>query len=472
MRSCWHFMPVVIDMTILHIAVPSLTLRASTTQVFWIIDIYSLLMAGLLVPMGTVADRIGHRKMLLTGLFVFGVASLVAAFSVTPWMLITGRILLAFGASMILPCVLGIIRRTFEDPGERAMALGLRGTVGAAGAAVGPMVGGALLEHFWWGSVFLINIPVVLVIMPIIALILPKKEMNSSGNWQISQALLLIVGLIGLAYAVKTGFAGKEPLLIVVLALLIGATALTIFVRSKLSVAKPMFDVTLFSRPAIVTSGALAGVELTLAQELQFVLEKLPLQAGLFMLPIMIAAAVGGPFSGFLSNRLGLRTVASASLLFSSLCLLGLARMDFHDPGFIVPACLMLLGLSLSIGLTASSIAIMGAVEAEEAGAAGQELRTGLGITFFGVALSAIYMGALVLPAGVPAELADAARHSTRDTYVLAGKLPENVTAALVTAGESAVSQAHAVLLTAACTLIGLLSAAVFLALNNVKAVH
>ncbi len=482
------FTPVVIDMTILHIAVPSLTLalRASTTQVLWIIDIYSLLMAGLLVPMGTLADRIGHRKMLLTGLFVFGVASLVAAFSPTPWILIAGRVLLAFGASMILPCVLGIIRRTFEDPGERAMALGLWGTVGAAGAAVGPLVGGALLEHFWWGSVFLINIPVVLVVVPIIAFILPKEEMVSSAKWQISQALLLIVGLIALVYAVKTGFGGREPFVIVLLALLIGASALTIFVRSQLSVAQPMLDVTLFSRPAIVTgmamaivtSGALAGVELTLAQEMQFVLDKSPLQAGLFMLPIMIAAAVGGPFAGFLSNRLGLRTVASASLLIASLCLLGLARMDFHDPGFIVPACLMLLGLSLSIGLTASSIAIMGSVEADKAGAAGSleatgyELGAGLGITFFGVALSAIYMGALVLPAGVPAELADAARHSIGDTYVLAGKLPENVAAALVTAGKSAFSQAHAVLLTTAGTLIGLLSAAVFLALNNVKAGH
>ena len=482
------FLPVVLDMTILHIAVPSLTLalQASTTQVLWIIDIYSLLMAGLLVPMGTLADRIGHRKMLLTGLFVFGLASVVAAFSLTPWMLIAGRILLAFGASMIMPCVLGIIRRTFEDPGERAMALGLWGTVGAAGAAVGPLVGGTLLEHFWWGSVFLINIPVVLVIMPIIAFILPEKEIVSPGKWQISQALLLIIGIIGLVFAIKTGFGGKEPLAIVVLAFLIGAAALTIFVRHQLSAAEPMLDVTLFSRPAIVigvgmaiiTSGALAGVELTLAQELQFVLGKSPLQAGLFMLPIMVAAAVGGPLAGFLSNQLGLRAVASASLLIAALCLVALAQSDFHDPGLIVPACLVLLGLSLSIGLTASSIAIMGAVEAEKAGAAGSleatgyELGAGLGITFFGVALSAIYMGAMVFPADIPAELADAASHSIGDTYVLAGKLPQDVAATLVAAGKSAFSQAHAVLLTAAGTLIGLLSAAVFLALKNVKAGH
>lgn len=482
------FLPVVLDMTILHIAVPSLTLalQASTTQVLWIIDIYSLLMAGLLVPMGTLADRIGHRKMLLTGLVVFGMASVVAAFSVKPWMLIAGRILLACGAAMIMPCVLGIIRRTFDDPGERAMALGLWGTVGAAGAAVGPLVGGALLEHFWWGSVFLINVPVVFVIMPIIALILPKQEVLSQGKWQISQALLLIAGIIGLVFAVKAGFGGKQPLMVVVTAALIGAVALIIFVGKQLSAAEPMLDVTLFSRPAIVTgvgmaivtSGALAGVELTIAQELQFVLSKSPLQSGLFMLPIMIAAVIGGPVAGFLTSRLGLRTVASTSLFIAALCLVMLAQSDFHDPGLSVPLCLMLLGLSLSIGLTASSIAIMGAVEVEKAGAAGSleatgyELGAGLGITFFGVALSSIYMGAMVLPSGLSPDVADAASRSIGDTYVLAEKLPQDLAAALVAAGKSAFSAAHSVLLTAAGTLIGLLSIAVFFALKHVKAGH
>lgn len=132
------FLPVVIDMTILHIAVPSLTqaLGASATEVLWIIDIYPLLMAGLLVPMGTLADRIGNRRLLLTGLVIFGVSSLLAAFAPTPAMLIGARVLLALGGAMIMPCVLGTIRRTFEDQDERAMALGLWGIVGAAGAAV------------------------------------------------------------------------------------------------------------------------------------------------------------------------------------------------------------------------------------------------------------------------------------------------------------------------------------------------
>jgi MFS transporter, DHA2 family, multidrug resistance protein len=159
------FLPVVIDMTVLHVAVPTLTqsLGASSTEVLWIMDIYPLLMAGLLVPMGTLADRIGHRKVLLVGLIVFGIASIFSAFSYSASMLIGARALLALGGAMIMPCVLGIIRKTFEDGDERAIALGVWGTIGAAGAAIGPLVGGGLLEYFWWGSVFLVNVPIMLL---------------------------------------------------------------------------------------------------------------------------------------------------------------------------------------------------------------------------------------------------------------------------------------------------------------------
>jgi len=485
------FLPVVIDMTILHIAVPSLTLAlgASATEVLWIIDIYPLLMAGLLVPMGTLADRIGNRRVLLTGLVVFGIASLLAAFAPTPALLIAARVLLALGGSMIMPCVLGIIRRTFEDEDERAMALGLWGMVGAAGAALGPLIGGALLEHFWWGSAFLINVPIMLVVAPLVFLLLPRSEETTPGTWALGQALLLIAGMLALVYGIKAAVGATQPLSVAVMVALLGFALLSGFVRLQLRSATPMLDLSLFSRPAIlagiimavVAIGALAGVELTLAQELQYVLGKTPLQAGIFMIPIMAAAAVGGPVAGYLSNLCGLRLLSSASLGLSAMALAFLALADFHQPGFGVPAMLALLGLTLSIGLTASSIAIMGSVEASKGGAAGSleatayELGTGLGITFFGVFMSSVFRHSIALDADLAAPLAERAARSIGDSYLVAKGLAEPQASALIEAAKAAFSATHSTLLLTSAAMVGVLAVVVFFMLSGYRkaeAVH
>lgn len=477
------FLPVVIDMTILHIAVPSLTLAlgASATEVLWIIDIYPLLMAGLLVPMGTLADRIGNRRVLLIGQVVFGIASLLAAFAPTPALLIAARVLLAFGGSMIMPCVLGIIRRTFEDEDERAMALGLWGMVGAAGAALGPLIGGALLEHFWWGSAFLINVPIMLVVAPLVFLLLPRSEETTPGTWALGQALLLIAGMLALVYGIKATVGATQPLGAAAMVALLGFALLSVFVRLQLRSATPMLDLSLFARPAILAgmimavgaTGSLAGFELTLAQELQYVLGKTPLQAGIFMIPIMVAAAVGGPVAGYLSRLCGLRLVASASLGLSAVALAFLALADFHQPGFGVPAMLALLGLTLSIGLTASSIAIMGAAKAAEGAAAGAleatgyELGTGLGITVFGVFMSSLFSRAISLPVGLAKPLAERAAHSIGDSYVVAHGLLEPDSTALLEAAKVAFSVAHTMLLISSSAMMGGLAVLMYFMLKE-----
>lgn len=479
------FLPVVIDMTVLHVAVPTLTqsLGASSTEVLWIIDIYPLLMAGLLVPMGTLADRIGNRKVLLTGLVIFGAASVLAAFSQSAMMLIAARILLALGGSMIVPCVLGTIRRTFEDDGERAIALGMWGTVGSAGAAVGPLVGGGLLEHFWWGSVFLINVPVMLLVAPTCYFLLSRNEATSPGKWAFGQALLLIAGMISLVYAIKSGFGGSHSPWIIALIVAFGVLMLSLFARKQLRSDNPMLDLSLFSHPAIVAgivmalvaTGALAGVELTLAQELQYVIGKSPLEAGIFMVPIMIAAAIGGPVAGVLSNTFGLRRVASLSLLLGAGTLAYLGSADFHNPGLLVPAALAMAGLTLSIGLTASSIAIMGSVPPEKGSAAGSlegtgyELGTGLGITLFGVFMAMIFSRALEVPPDLALPMAQQAGRSIGDTYLVANQLPAEQGAALIAAGKAAFSAAHVTLLSAAAAVIATLAVVVYFLLASYR---
>ncbi|WP_291440984.1 MFS transporter [Desulfovibrio sp.] len=479
------WLPIATDMTILHIAVPSLTLalKATGTEILWIIDIYPLIMASLLVPMGTRGDSIGPRKLLLAGLVIFMAASLAAAFAPTARALIAARACLALGASMIVPSVLAIIRITFDDWKERAMALGIWGTVSTVSAAMGPLVGGLLLEHFWWGSVFLINVPLILIILPLAAAILPRPRPGPRKPWPIGQALTLAAGLMSTVYAVKTIFRQDSSLLLCGIALLGGIGLMALFIRKQMTARTPMLDLDLFRLPAIrvglvaalVVSGALAGVELTIAQELQFVLGRTPLQAGIFMLPIMAASAVGGPLAGRLVVMAGLRNVFTVSLLAAGGSLAGLGLASFHDAGWLVAAYMVVLGLSLSIGLTASSIAIMGSVPPEKGGAAGSiealgyDLGAGLGITAFGVLLAANYSTALRLPENLRQNLPRSALDSISDTMVAAELTGGEKGQAIVEAGQAAFSAAHSTVLLSAALLVCLLALWVFSSLRRYR---
>lgn len=471
------FTPVVIDMTILHVAIPSLTLAldATSTEVLWIIDIYPLLMAGLLVPMGTLADRLGNRRVLLAGLAIFGVASLFAALAPNAHLLICARVILALGGAMIMPSALGIIRRTFDDAQERATALGIWGTVGAAGAAVGPLVGGALLERYWWGSVFLINVPLMILIIPVVWGRLPRCEVLVPGNWNIGQALLLIVGMVSVVYSIKALLGTAVPAYLAIAVGLIGLSLLGGFALSQTRARRPMLDLSLFSEPAIcagmlmalVVTGALAGVELTLAMELQYVLDRTPLEAGLFMLPIMVAAAVGGPAAGVLSNRFGLRLVSSGSLAVSAGALAYLAYQGLDAP-LLAAGALALLGLALSIGLTASSIAILGAVDASKGAAAGSleatayELGTALGITLFGAFMSSVFRRYLDGPGQLTGGVLEKASRSIGDSLLAAQQLSPADGRALVEAAKAAFLHTHSVLLGVCAGLLALLALVIF----------
>ncbi len=275
------YIPVAIDATVLHVAAPtlSMTLDASGNELLWIIDIYSLVMAGMVLPMGALGDRIGFKRLLIMGSTLFGLSSLAAAFAPTAGWLIAARASLAIGAAMIIPATLAGIRTLFPDARQRNIALGVWAAVGSGGAAFGPLVGGMLLAHFYWGAVFLINVPIVLLVVSLAARFVPAQQGRPEQPLNITHALMLIVAILLLVYSAKTALKGDLSPWVVAGSLLIGAAILWAFIRIQLRAHTPMIDIRLFGH-RIILSGvvmamtamiALVGFELLMAQELQFV---------------------------------------------------------------------------------------------------------------------------------------------------------------------------------------------------------
>ncbi|HCT5917303.1 efflux MFS transporter KmrA [Klebsiella pneumoniae] len=468
------YIPVAIDATVLHVAAPTLSvaLGSSGNELLWIIDIYSLVMAGMVLPMGALGDKIGFKRLLLLGSAIFGIASLCAALSPTAMTLIASRALLAVGAAMIVPATLAGIRSTFAEASQRNMALGLWAAVGSGGAAFGPLVGGILLEHFYWGSVFLINVPIVLVVIAINAKVVPRQPARREQPLNLLQALVLIAAILMLVFSAKSALKGQLALWLTALVALGGAAMLTWFIRKQLSAARPMVDMRLFTH-RIILSGVmmamtalitLVGFELLMAQELQFVHQKTPFEAGIFMLPVMVASGFSGPIAGLLVSRLGLREVATGGMLLSAFSFLGLALTDFSTQQW----------LAWGLMLLASSSAIMAAAPKEKAAAAGAietmayELGAGLGIALFGLILTRSYSASIALPSGLSGAMAQQAASSIGEAVSLSQALPAGVAQALMAAAKAAFIQAHSLVLATAGVLLLLLAAGIWRSLATV----
>jgi DHA2 family multidrug resistance protein-like MFS transporter len=451
------YLPVSIDATVLHVAIPSLStaLSLSGNEMLWVIDIYSLIMAGLILPMGALGDRIGFKRLMMIGAGIFGLASFMAAFASSAYMLIAARAFLGVGAAMILPATLAGVRNTFLAEKQRNYALGIWGTVGGGGAAFGPLLGGFMLEHFEWGAVFLINVPIIIIVMLLTAWIVPEQKVDKKQPLNLMQALVLVASILMIIYAVKTAMHQFSST--VVLIFMLGAGLLSMFVRHQLKAASPMIDFSLFKHPvisasivmAVVAMIALVGFELLLSQELQFVYNYTPLQAGLFILPFMIAISIGGPFAGFLMNRYSLRPVAAAGMLMCALSFWGLAVTDFNAQHFQAWAWMIVMGISVEIALLSSTAAIMSAIPPHKATAAGAiegmayELGAGLGIAIFGLLLSFFYAQSIILPAGLMQEAALAANASIAEAMQAAKHLEQPLKQRLIQAAAEAFTLSH-----------------------------
>ena len=477
------YLPVSIDATILHVAIPSLStaLSLSGTELLWVIDIYSLIMAGLILPMGALGDRIGFKRLMMIGATIFGIASLAAAFASTAYTLIAARAFLGLGAAMILPATLAGVRNTFLDEKQRNYALGVWGTIGGGGAAFGPLLGGFILEHFQWGAIFLINIPIIILVLILSAWVVPKQNIVIKQPLNLVQALILVTAILMMIYAIKTGIHQFDS--IIVFIFIIGFSLFTFFVRHQLASRTPMIDFSLFKHPvisvsiimAMVAMIALVGFELLLSQELQFVYGYSPLEAGLFILPFMIAISIGGPFTSLLMNKYGLRPVATTGMLMCAVSFWGLAMTNFDTQHIQAWSWMVLMGISVEIALLSSTAAIMSAVPAHKATAAGAiegmayELGAGLGITIFGLMLSYFYTQAIVLPENLAHDLGIIASASIGEAMMITQQLEPSLMQNLTNAASEAFTHSHSRVLSIAGIMFFILSLFVYIALPRNK---
>ncbi|WP_329132845.1 MFS transporter [Streptomyces sp. NBC_00670] len=437
---CVSLLLVAVDATVLHVAVPAVTedLEPGAIELLWIVDVYPLVCASLLILFGTLGDRIGRRRVLLLGYALFGLASAIAAFAGDAHVLIGARALLGVGGAMIMPATLSLLRQVFPDRRERALAIGVWSAVAAVGAAVGPLLGGFLLEHFWWGSVFLVNIPLMLVSLPVGRALLPESRGEGDGPWDVGGACMAAAGLFGTVFGVKRLGGGEPPLsLLTLVPLLAGAVLLVLFVRRQRSRAHPLVDLGMFARTAFSTSVgcivlamlALVGLELIAAQYLQLVLGLSPLQTGLRLLPLTFAAMAAGLLGSRLLHRFGPRRTVAAGFCLTAGAVLTLTVMGGHDePGLLLGAFL-LLGFGLETTLFGAYESMLSEAPVEQAGGAAAigetsyQLGAGIGIALLGSVMNAAYAPGLASVPGVPAGASAAARHSLGEAYAVAGRL-------------------------------------------------
>jgi MFS transporter, DHA2 family, multidrug resistance protein len=437
---CISLLLVALDATVLHVAVPAVTedLRPSGVELLWIVDAYPLICAALLILFGTLGDRVGRRRVLLIGYGIFGVASLVAAFAPTPEVLIGARALLGVGGAMIMPATLSILRAVFPDRRERATAIGIWTAVAAVGAATGPVLGGFLVEHFWWGSVFLINIPLMALILPVGRWLLPESRGGADGPWDVLGALMAAAGVLGAVLGIKRLGVGDTVLDIRTAGpLLLGGVLLALFVRRQKRREHPLIDMRMFARAAFSTSVgciilamlALVGLELIAVQYLQLVLGLSPLETGLRLLPLTFAAMAAGATGSHTLHRIGPRRMVGWGFVLTAAAVLLLTLMGQHDRPWLLTTGFVLLGFGLQTTLFAAYESMLSEAPPDQAGGAAAigetsyQLGAGMGIALLGSVMNAAYAPALASLTGVPGSAGSAASHSLGEAYQVADRL-------------------------------------------------
>ncbi|MEV4873492.1 MFS transporter [Streptomyces syringium] len=456
---CLAQLTVLLDNTVLNVAIPSLTeeMGAATSDIQWMINAYSLVQAGLLLTAGSAADRYGRKKLLALGLGLFGIGSLLAGLAETTGQLIAARAGMGVGGALLMTTTLAVIVQVFDED-ERAKAIGLWGAVSSLGFAAGPLVGGAMLNHFWWGSIFLINVPVALLGLVAVLKLVPESKNPTGDRPDLLGALLSTIGMTCVVFAIISGPEHGWTSGRVLLSAGIGAVALALFALWERRVPFPMLDMHFFRNRRFV--GAVAGGILVafgmggslflLTQHLQLVLGYDPLATGLRMSPlalVIVALNLTGVGARLLP-RLGTPTLIVGGMSMLAGGLAAIAILGAHGYGGTLLG-LVMMGTGIAFSMPAMANAIMSAIPPEKAGVGAgvngtlQECGNGLGVAVLGAVLNsrfaalvpAVAAGAGSLPAALASARTDAERTAVEDAFASGVQTSQLVGAAAVLAG-------------------------------------
>ncbi len=444
----------VMDLTVLHLAVPKLSadLKPTSAQLLWIIDIYGFVVAGSLITMGTLGDRIGRRRLLMIGAAAFGIVSLLAAFSTSAGMLIASRALMGVAGATLAPSTLSLIFNMFKDPKQRSIAIGWWIASFSAGSAIGPLAGGVMLEYFWWGSVFLLALPVMALLLVLGPRLLPEYRDPEAGRLDLRSAGMSLLAVLAVIFGLKEiaqDGVGWLPVVAILAGIILGA----LFARRQSTLADPLIDLRLFRVRALSASlvtyflsvFVAVGYFLFVAQYLQLVLELSPLQAGLWSLPSAAAFTIGSTLGPRILRPFRPALVMAGGLLLAAVGLGLLIGVGESGLSLLVTGSVIIsFGLAPVVALATELI--VGSAPPEKAGAAsgisetGGELGGALGLAILGSIGTAVYRARLgrTMPAGIPVESAATARDTLGGAIGVAGQLPGELGTDLIAAARLA----------------------------------
>lgn len=441
-----------VDNTVLSFAVPSISLALTPTapELLWIIDVYPLVLAALLVPMGSLADRFGRLRLLLLGSTGFAVISALAAFAPSAEALIAYRALMGVFGAMLMPSTLSLIRNLFANPNQRRTAIAVWAACFSGGAALGPIVGGFLLEHFWWGSVFLMAVPVLVLLLILAPIFVPESKDPNPGKVDPLSILLTLGAMVPTIFGIKE-IATEGPNALNIGFILVGIALGVVFVRRQLSRNNPMLDVRLFKNP-VFSGGVLAnllslfsmvGFLYFVTQHLQLVVGLSPTNAAFVLVPGLAVSIIAGLLAAQLAKRFKPGHLVTAGLLMNAV---GFGIVGLNSSGSVagIITAFVVLGAGVGIAETISNDLILSAAPPAKAGAASAisetayEVGSVLGTAVLGSILAAAYRVHVVIPGGVSAEQGHAAQQTLGGAIDVAGTLPGTAGAELLASAKHA----------------------------------